>query len=121
MIMPPISGCTLSSVNCYQPITNTTVGMNGVFDYLRDSLINYAPTNFLGGSAIGILILVPLWFIIFIPLARDKPTVAWTAASFVCWLVTIPLIILQYVNVAAFGVFLAFTIGGALLTYNQDR
>jgi hypothetical protein len=104
----------------YPMPNNTTIGLGGVLDYAKASLETVNP--FIGGNFVGLLILIPLFFITLMILAiRFGAIGAFVVASFVCMLVSVPLIALNYVNTAAFGVFLVFTAVGAVLYYLQSR
>jgi hypothetical protein len=104
----------------YPMPNNTTVGLGGVLDYAKASLETVNP--FIGGNFVGMLVLIPLWFIILFMLAvRFGPLGGFVVASFICMLVSVPLIALNYVSWLIFGLFMAFTAVGTVLYYLQSR
>jgi len=104
----------------YPMPNNSTVGLGGVLNYVKTSLETVNP--FIGGNFVGMLILIPLWFIILLMLAvRFGPIGGFVVASFICMLVSVPLIALNYVNAVVFGLFLVFTAVGTVLYYLQSR
>ena len=104
----------------YPMPNNTTVGLSGVLDYAKASLNVVNP--FIGGNFIGMLILIPLFFmVLFILAIRYGPIGAFVVASFICMLVSVPLIALNYVSAIVFGLFFVFMVVGAVIYYFQSK
>ena len=103
----------------YDTPTNETIGISGFFNYMNSALKDVIPI--FGSNAIGFIFILPLWFIIFLPLARASPVAAWTVASFVCWLVAVFMVALQYLHESAFWLLMIMWIAGAAAYYLQTR
>ena len=122
--MAPIAGCIPGgSVSCYQAVNNSTYGLGGIANYITTATTGYSGiSTALGGSVVGLLIIVPLWFIIFIPLMlKGRPMAAFTAACFICLTVSTPLVLLHFLANAAWGILLAFTVIGAMMLFISER
>jgi hypothetical protein len=99
---------------------NTTIGIGGLLDYAKISLNTVNPI--IGGNFIGFLFLIPMFFMLLVPLSlRFGPMAAFTTSSFICALVAIPLVMLSYVHPIAIWLFMTFTVIGALGFYLQSR
>lgn len=104
----------------YPMPNNTTIGIGGLLDYAKSSLDTVNPV--IGGNFIGFLFLIPLFFMLLIPLSlRFSPIAAFSAASFICFIVSVPLVMLSYVNAIAIWFFLTLSVIGALGYYLQTR
>jgi len=104
----------------YPMPNNTTMGLGGVLNYAKDSLNTVNPI--IGGNFISLMFLIPLFFIILIPLSlRFNPIAAFVVASFICTITSLPLIALGYSSPVVLGLFLVFTAVGALVYYLQSR
>ena len=103
----------------YPAPNNSTVGLTGMFNYLKSSMDTVFAGN--GGNMVAISLLLPAWAIIFFPLARFNPTAAFTVASFVTWVMVIWMMALGMVSEMAFIITLMMWIGGAITYYLQTR
>lgn len=104
----------------YPMPNNTTIGLDGFMDYLKTSLDVINPI--LGGNVFGFILLIPLWFILFLPLSvRTNPLGAFVASSFVCFLVSSLMVALNFVSIIAMMLFLGLTAFGAIVFYMQTR
>jgi hypothetical protein len=103
----------------YIDLPANTTGIQGLLNYTSTALEAQYPG--VGSSIVGIAFLFPLWVIIFLALARLSPLGGFVVASFICVLITLILIPLNYVNPYAFGLFAALTAGGAIAYYMQTR
>lgn len=103
----------------YPTITNSTQGFGGMITYINTAVETCYPT--LGGQLIPLAILAPAWFIVFLILSRIDPRMAFPAASFLCMVVTIPLMAMGAVNPFIFGIFLVASIVGGLMVYMGAR
>ena len=75
----------------------------------------------IGISLIGMSILAPLWFIIFMSLYRTGVAPAWTAASFVSFIIAVFLSVNFMLNPIAIWVLMFMWLGGIVAYYFQSR
>jgi hypothetical protein len=100
---------------------NTTVGIEGSMQYLQDALITNSTTSTLGSNMVALALLLPLWFIIFIPLARTNVMGAITVSSFICWFASIFLVAVGFLNPMGSSILLSMWIVGAVAYYLSTR
>jgi hypothetical protein len=98
---------------------NSTIGFDQMVNYLAAAM--EANTPGLGGSFIGIAMVVPLFTIVFMVLGRIHPLAAFTTASFLCWIASLFLVALQILHPVAFGLLFGMWVFGALAYYMQSR
>lgn len=103
----------------YIPINNSTIGLDGLMTYAKTAMETAQPG--IGGSSIGLMLIIPLFIIIFWILSRQNPLAGFTVASFVCWLASVMLIASQLISPYAFGVTFVMWIAGAIAFYLQTR
>ena len=103
----------------YPEPTNTTIGLNGLANATNVGLSGVAGS--LGYSLFGLSILMPLWFIIFLPLIRLSAEAAFAVASFICLIVSMVLLAAGYINPLAPMTFFAMTVAGLVAYYLHTR
>jgi hypothetical protein len=98
---------------CFYPSpTNATVGIPGLINYINTAAETCYPV--IGGNLVGMLLLIPAWFIIFLILTKTAGARAgFTTASFVCSLLSLGLVVMSQLNPYVFGLFVVLTIAGA--------
>jgi hypothetical protein len=100
-------------------VANNSTGLLAFLHNLNDGMASQLPG--IGGNFVGISILIPLWVIIFLPLARFNAGNAMIVASFVCWIVTVFLMAIQMVNEIAFVIFTLLLVASAAIQYLNTR
>lgn len=103
----------------YPAANNSSIGIVPMFNQINAGL--EAATPGLGGNALAIAFLLPLWAIIFLPLARFNPLGAFTVASFVCWLISAFFLMINWTNELVFTLFAVMWVVGAITYYLQTR
>ena len=102
----------------YPDPTNVS-GIVGIMNATRNGM--EAQVGGVGGNLIGISFLMPLWLIIFLPMAKFNVEAAFVVANFVCWLVSIYLIMLGMIHEVAFIIFGVLWVMGAVGYYLHTR
>ena len=103
----------------YPAPNGSIIGLDGLMNYTKLALETQQPG--IGASAIGLALIIPIWFVIFLPMSLISPIGAFTVASFIAWVLSIFLIAAQLLNPLAFGVFFTMWIAGAIAFYLQTR
>jgi hypothetical protein len=102
----------------YPPPSNTS-GIQGIINSTSQGMEKQI--GGVGGNLIGISILLPLWVIIFLPLAKFNVEAAWTLTNFICWLVSSFMILLGMIHEVAFLIFGIAWVMGAVGYYLHTR
>jgi hypothetical protein len=96
---------------------NNVSGIVGMADYLSSATSPVLGP--LGSNSVAILLLVPFFMIILFGLLirGERPTRAFSAAAFVCFLTCLPLILLGLVEPYVFGTLATLAFAGAAMSY----
>lgn len=95
----------------YATPDNTTIGLDGFMNYLSNAI---GAQFGIGYSTVGLIVLVPLWFITFFVLSTKfgNGIGAFTTASFVCMVVSLLLLTNNYISPVAIMIFAGLTVIG---------
>lgn len=105
--------------NWYPAINNSSVGIDGMFNYTTQAMTTQSAM--MGGNIIGILFFIPFFLILYFPLSRYDPVGAFTVSSFICWIISMYMMANGYVGEIVFGAFLGMWIIGGLFYYLKTR
>ncbi len=105
----------------YPPPSNATTGFTGIIDAVNAGLSQPAIAGTAGANMVSLLLLVPAWAIIFLPMARFNPEAAWVVASFICTIIATYLLAIGYLNPLILFIFLSMTILGVISFYLHTR
>lgn len=103
----------------YPQPSNATTGFTGIIDAVNTGLQGIAGTA--GANMVSLLILIPVWAILFLPLAKFNPEAAWVVASFICTIIATYLLAISYLNPLILFIFLSMTILGVISYYLHTR
>ena len=100
-------------------VANNSTGLFNFIYTLNNGMASQVPI--LGGNMFGLALLIPLWIIMFLPLAKFNVHGALVVSSFICWMVTVFLMAISLVNEVAFVIFAILTIVTAINYYFSSR
>jgi hypothetical protein len=103
----------------YPDPSNLTTGLTGMINATNIGLAG--TTGVSGGNLVSLSLLIPGWFIVFLPMAKASPEAAFTTASFLCMVVSMFLMTLGWLNVAVFVIFMLMTFAGVISFYLHTR
>jgi hypothetical protein len=103
----------------YPDPSNLTTGLTGIANATNIGLGGIAGIT--GSNMLSLSLLIPAWFIIFLPMSRVSPEAAFTTASFLCMVVSMFLMTLGWLNVFVFTIFLVLTFAGMIGFYLHTR
>lgn len=106
----------------FMPYNTTMNASGGLFNMLNatnEYMNSVVPV--LGGNTFAISLLIPAWFIIFLPLARYEIYGAFITASFVCWLISVFLIAIGLGGEMLFVIFSIMMLFSAVMYYLKSR
>ena len=110
---------SIAFASWYPQPSNNTTGIFGMINATKNGM--EAQIGGVGGNLIGISLLLPLWLIVFLMLSKFNVEAAFVVTNFVCWLVSIYLIMLGMIHEIAFLIFGILWVMGAVGYYLHTR